>query len=79
MSTILILVLTSCTTSPTNIDLPDLNFPTFPDHIQENQTVVTLKNDVVSMPFWYWKQIEIYAIKNDTVKEKYDFLRKIYK
>ena len=68
------LPLTSCGSIKTVVvhDVPDVEFPTFPD-----PDPIVLDGDTVSMPLWYFAKIAEYKADVDKIKAYLEELRKL--
>ena len=71
----LILLSTSCVSSPKVVvvhDVPDVTFPTFPD-----PDPVVLNGETVEMPLWYFTKIAEYKADVDAIEKTFNELRKL--
>ena len=68
------LLLTSCASAKTVVihDVPDVEFPVFPD-----PAPCVLDGDTVSMPLWYFTAIAEYKADVDKIKEYFEKLREL--
>ena len=70
-----IMLSTSCASTPKTVvvhDVPDVEFPVFPD-----PDPVVLNGDTVSMPLWYFTKIAEYKADVDKVEAYLNELRKL--
>lgn len=69
--TLLMLLWTSCKSTQTENQIKPVQVEThFPSPYDENgNAIVTINNDAVSMPLWYWLKITEYVIDVETNKE----------
>ncbi len=74
MLAVSMLSMTSCASTNTVVvhDVPDVNFPVFPD-----PDPVTLDGDTVSMPLWYYQKIAEYKADVDAIEKTFEELRKL--
>lgn len=71
----LTLLSTSCASTTKTVvvhDVPDVEFPVFPD-----PEPVTLDGETVSMPLWYFTKIAEYKADVDKIEAYLDELRKL--
>ena len=71
----LIVLSTSCVSTTKTVvihDVPDVDFPVFPD-----PDPVTLDGDTVTMPLWYFTKIAEYKADVDKIEAYLDELRKL--
>lgn len=71
----LILLSTSCVSSPKTVvvhDVPDVEFPTFPD-----PEPVVLDGETVTMPLWYFTKIAEYKADVDKIEAYMKKLREL--